>query len=571
MIKAVYDYSGVHKGTLPFRAGDKFLLLKDDTGDPNWWQVVDNVGRAGFVPNNFVVKLKGSRTSISTFTDRVLERLYNHPTDGHEHEAAKLKIMEKIKLARDRALHNISQVKSSSTPADQMPSTSNTPNSTHSPVNLPAGQDCDDLSDHCNHVEVVEVARKQSLVKMPESLGRELIELIRFNTKLSYQLSKVAIVTTLEHIKTHIPSIQPELEAIIVMVSSAKDGANLSISHDAKRLREIFFELKNVKEDEEQRSWALYEDENAISEILQELLSILANADVAISKHCIAEENYEAVVCLVMYYQMEVRVTIRLLVLKVFGAMCALDSHVISVLLSSILPMELAREMQSSTEDIVRLNHVSLVMTMIFSSGETPPLPTYEYVNECFMAFLLDNIECPPASDVEEQVADLFLAIVLAINLHVKCVDSFIIRALRTRSSAKALTEKLLLMVNREEDSVHMFDHSPKNPNPSLKLLRDMLQSSDTAQLFYTNDVKVLLDILARNITDLTSEDERRNMYLRICLEVIRNTPYSEHQHRRCDLQHCFQRIVHDESPPNANDVCVVQTIAQEHSELFYV
>lgn len=481
--------------------------------------------------------------------------------------------MEKIKLARDRALHNLSQAKAMSTPLDQMPSTSNTTNSAHSPINLSAGQDCESPTDHCNHVEVVEVARKQSLVKMPESLGRELIELIRLNTKLSYQLSKVAIVTTLEHIKTHIPSIQPELEAIIAMVSSAKDGANLSISHDAKRLREIFFELQNVKDDEEQRSWALYEDENAIVEILQELLSILANADVAISKYCIAQENYEAVVCLVMYYQMEVRVTIRLLVLKVFGAMCALDPHVISVLLSSILPMELAREMQSSTEDIVRLNHVSLVMTMVFSSGDTPPLPTYEYVNESFITFLLDNIETPPPADVDEQVADLLLAVILAINLHVKSrpTDSFIVRALRARGAAKVLTEKLLLMVNREEDPVHMFDHSTKNPNPALKLLRDILQSPDTAQLFYTNDIKVLLDILVRNVTDLTAEDERRNMYLRICHEVIRNTPYSEHRHRRSDLQHCFQRIVHDESPPNASDICMVETIVQEHPDLFYV
>ena len=41
----------------------------------------------------------------------------------------------------------------------------------------------------------------------------------------------------------------------------------------------------------------------------------------------------------------ETRVTLRLLLLQVFGALCALDSVFISELLNSVLPLELARDL----------------------------------------------------------------------------------------------------------------------------------------------------------------------------------------------------------------------------------
>lgn len=46
----------------------------------------------------------------------------------------------------------------------------------------------------------------------------------------------------------------------------------------------------------------------------------------------------------------EHRVSLRLLLLKVFGAMCSLDAALVSTLLNSILPMELARDLQTDTQ-----------------------------------------------------------------------------------------------------------------------------------------------------------------------------------------------------------------------------
>ena len=81
----------------------------------------------------------------------------------------------------------------------------------------------------------------------------------------------------------------------------------------------------------------------------------------------VQRDGYEAVDSLVTYYQMvrvlggreisdwkflaqETRAPIRLLLLKVFGALCELDHLIISILLASLLPMELARDIRDDLE-----------------------------------------------------------------------------------------------------------------------------------------------------------------------------------------------------------------------------
>ena len=64
------------------------------------------------------------------------------------------------------------------------------------------------------------------------------------------------------------------------------------------------------------------------------------------SKTAIQEDKYENVLTLISYYQLEHRVPLRLLLLKVFGAFCTLDQEVVSVMLQSVLPNELGHDIQ---------------------------------------------------------------------------------------------------------------------------------------------------------------------------------------------------------------------------------
>ncbi|KAM8995192.1 NCK-interacting protein with SH3 domain isoform 2-T2 [Ara ararauna] len=218
-------------------------------------------------------------------------------------------------------------------------------------------------------------------VSVPKTIGAELIELVRRNTHLSYELSRVAIGVVIGHIQTSIPATSSIMEQILISVVESKNlSAGLpsgQICHDEQRLEVIFADLARHKDDAQQRSWALYEDENVICCYLEELLRILTDADPEVCKKMCKKNEFESVLSLVAYYQMEHRVPLRLLLLKCFGAMCNLDAAVISTLVNSVLPMELARDMQTHTQDHQKMCYSALVLAMMFSMGE--PLPYHHY------------------------------------------------------------------------------------------------------------------------------------------------------------------------------------------------
>lgn len=68
-----------------------------------------------------------------------------------------------------------------------------------------------------------------------------------------------------------------------------------------------------------------------------------------------------------------------------------------------------------------------------------------------FLSFLLDNIEYPPDTDIDDQIPDLFLNCVLSYNLQFQeAGENLVLDALDQRDVAKTFTEKILLLLNRE-------------------------------------------------------------------------------------------------------------------------
>lgn len=69
---------------------------------------------------------------------------------------------------------------------------------------------------------------------------------------------------------------------------------------------------------------------------------------------------------------------------------------------------------------------------------------------------------------------------------------------------------------------MRIFDHEPPPPHSVLKLFVDLFSNDVTAALFYTNDVKVLIDIILRQLYDMFPGDKvcilRRDSFLKISL-----------------------------------------------------
>lgn len=66
----------------------------------------------------------------------------------------------------------------------------------------------------------------------------------------------------------------------------------------------------------------------------------------------------------------------------------------------------------------------------------------------------------------------------------------------------------LCLLICFLEDPVRVFDYKPQPPNSVLKLFHDLFSDSKTSELLYTNDAKVLIDVIIRHLTNLSQGDK---------------------------------------------------------------
>uniref|UniRef100_UPI00358EDB40 NCK-interacting protein with SH3 domain isoform X2 n=1 Tax=Myxine glutinosa TaxID=7769 RepID=UPI00358EDB40 len=408
----------------------------------------------------------------------------------------------------------------------------------------------------------------------PASLCEEMVEIVRNATGLSYELSRVAVAVMAGHLRDSLPSVAPAMEQLLLSLLTPADVESEVPrglpSRDALRLDEIFMDLARHKDDAQQRSWALHEDEAVILGYLEELLSILTDANPDICRKMCKRDDCDPVHSLVAYYQMEHRISLRLLLLKVFGAMCHLDGAIVSGLLNSVLPMELARDIQADTKELQKLCYSVLLLTMVFSMGEPLPYHHYEHLDEGFVNFLLDVTEEGLPCDPSDQLPDLVVNLLLAFNLHFQVPsNNIVMETLAKKLTVKAFSEKLLLLLNRGEDPVRMFNHEPRPPHAVLKFLQDMFSNPLTAAIFYHTDMLVMIDIIVRQLSDLSPGDEIRTEYLSLMHATIRTTDYMDHGHRLQDLRRCLRRILGEETSEGDAHCQMDKRIAKQICEDF--
>ena len=185
--------------------------------------------------------------------------------------------------------------------------------------------------------------------------------------------------------------------------------------------------------------------------------------------------------------------------------------------LTTVLPSELAVEMQNYLSDKERWIKASTLFTLIFSSGHKPSVNIYEHLNENFFSRQFDLIE---GFDINGQAIECdiqpesIISPILSFNLHINdTAENVIFKALRKRSNASHFTENLISYLNWEEDIILTscaFQRNTENdsvPNSVLKFLTEMFADKVVSSLFYYNDVRVIIDIIISQLDNLPVGD----------------------------------------------------------------
>jgi len=324
---------------------------------------------------------------------------------------------------------------------------------------IPEKKSDESLSESAAAAKVVANGGCKNVVKQLDAIIVEeqdvyqIVESIRKSTNLSHELSQLALRVVISEMEALLPESGKFLEPVALHLTTplAVPDNLLGQTHDAQRLRNLFSELADAKNDSEQRSWMLYEDETDITNYLTELIRILVDADAKICRYEMSCDQYNSVNNLVLYYQMESRWNIRKLLLRAFKAMCLLDLTCVDILISSVLPLELVQDMLSNPENLDKLSELSVMLIMIFSAGHKMPTANFEHMQVEFVLFMLNLIENPLEDDQTEFLSDVMINLLLAFNLQFdNFAENTILEAMQQIKTSKSFTEKILLLINRE-------------------------------------------------------------------------------------------------------------------------
>lgn len=181
----------------------------------------------------------------------------------------------------------------------------------------------------------------------PQQVAREMVDQVQTATKLSPQMSKTAVQIVLNKVAETMPSTVSndsaasragfpkvshqsvrqkscmirfpyvfQLQSNLWRALMSKiETMNTTTDHD--RLTQVFKGLYLTKNDEQQRSWPLHQDESTINTMLEQLYTMLVEIDSKICAKVLPTENYEYITTLVAYYQMETRNSLRVWMLRV--------------------------------------------------------------------------------------------------------------------------------------------------------------------------------------------------------------------------------------------------------------
>lgn len=323
MLHSLYDFKATYAKTLSFKTNEYFLLHQTNTKHKNWWEVVNEKGEMGYIPSNYVETITVNPSFFTQFLDNCLEHLRNNKGSSDSSVVDKNEVILRLKEMK-RQVEELPEMKKNCVESknNEMPpllfknsdgnletiktvTTSSSYSSNLSELRKTNGTFDETISANSSQSHIPNKTGNKhtktdfhSDSKAPGSINTssyaitpqsvyDLIESVRINTQLSYEMSRVALVTVVQGLHDLLPAaVFPYLSTILShSQTSIIDDVQIEQTHDASRLKIIFNELISCKEDSQQRSWMLHEDETVIKEYIIELISILVSDEFVENKH----------------------------------------------------------------------------------------------------------------------------------------------------------------------------------------------------------------------------------------------------------------------------------------------
>lgn len=109
-------------------------------------------------------------------------------------------------------------------------------------------------------------------------------------------------------------------------------------------------------------------------------------------------------------------------------------------------------------------------------------------------------------------------------------IENMVFHSIATHTTFRNFSECLLVYFNREEDRCLQIMIS--------KVLYLIFTNTKTSDLFYHNDLNVLIDVLLRELRNLSEEEESvRNTFLRVLYPILKCSQFEDTQYKKDKLK----------------------------------
>ncbi|CAI9737609.1 Hypothetical predicted protein [Octopus vulgaris] len=399
------------------------------------------------------------------------------------------------------------------------------------------------------------------------------VERIKKDAKINVRESILALQSVVQYFKETVPDIEDLCsQALAVITKLHGPDANIL----AKDLLTALGHVEEVTVLCRQEDHHFTEEANKkLSKYLQTVITELLALDTKVSMSALSSNNYEAVEMLVYLSEcQEVSAPVKESVKDVMKLMCNCDRYISHMLINSSVPLSLVSELKCSETVTVEFCNSATLLAAILAGEEALPVEIHGYLDIPLIVKVLNFIENPSGMMFAEAVSVDLMTLILAYNQHhnASSPPNVVMQALNHAETKypELLLEKLILFFNRGVDPLMEQGLMRTKSNSVVKFLRDMFSCEATGKLYYTNDIKVMLDIVLRNITDKPPGDKERTENLLLLQQVINHSFYTEEQYRIIDFKDAFHNICsEDECIKSQHEKDIINSIQSEHTDWF--
>lgn len=399
------------------------------------------------------------------------------------------------------------------------------------------------------------------------------VEKIKKNAKINVRESILALQSVVEYFQETVPELDQLCSQALTVITKLH-GPDVNIL--AKDLQMALNHVEEITTLCRQEDHFTDEANKRLSKQLQCVITELLALENKVSSTALAAKNYEIVDTLISLSEgQEVYSAVKESVKDVMKLMCNCDRHVSHILINSSVPLSLISQLKSTEQITVEFCNSATLLAAILSGEDSLPVDIHNNIDIPLLVKLLNFIENPGGTMHAEAVSVDLMTLILAYNLHHRyhVENNVLMQALTHKdiNYPEVLLEKVLLFFNRGVDLIIDQGLLNVHNNSVIQFLKDMFRHDETSNMYYTNDVKVMLDIVLRNITDKPHGDKERTENLRLLKHVIDRPFYAEEQYRVSDFSECFRSILgEDESEETQMDKDIINSILVNHQDWFF-